>query len=143
MARVTYSHQIHGPALARLLNSRDGGVARDLLARGFRVETLAKRNLAGGASGPKRIDTGRLRSSVTTVLVWRNGQLAVLVGTNVRYARWVHDGTGRYGPRHRDIRPVRAKYLRFRGRRGIVYVKSVKGMKPNRFLLDALPAARH
>jgi hypothetical protein len=64
----------------------------------------------------------------------------------VRYARWVHNGTGIYGPRHRPIKPKRAKALRFKGRRfgksGWVYARQVKGMKPNPFLEDALIAAR-
>ncbi len=148
MAAVRYSHQFDNAAIRAFVSSPQGGLAKDLLRRGLRVETQAKRNLAGGESGPKRIDTGRLRSSITTVLVQRDGALAVLVGTNVKYARWVHDGTGIYGPRGVPIRPRTAKFLRFKprgsrgGRRGFVYVKSVKGMKPNTFLLSALKAAR-
>lgn len=144
MARVTYSHQLNAAGIRALIASPQGGIAQDLLRRGLRVETLAKRNLAGGASGPKRIDTGRLRSSVITVVVMRNGQPAVLIGTNVHYARYIHDGTGIYGPRRRMIRPRTAKFLRFtpKGGRGVVYARAVRGIAPNHFLRDALPAAR-
>lgn len=116
---------------------------RDMLRRGLLVETQAKRNLSG-IGGPKRIDTGRLRASIATVAVTRNGEPAVLVGTNVKYARWVHDGTGIYGPRGVPIRPRTKKFLRFkpRGARRYIYARSVKGMKPNRFLTNALSAAR-
>ncbi len=126
-----------------LLASPRGGVARDLLRRGLRVETQAKRNL-GGVDGPKRIDTGRLRASINTQLVTRNGEPAVIVGTNVFYARFVHGGTGLYGPRGRKITPKRAKRLRFRphGSGRYVYARSVRGMKPNHFLTNALRAAR-
>ncbi|MFZ0789742.1 MAG: HK97 gp10 family phage protein [Chromatiaceae bacterium] len=123
---------------------------RDMLRRGLLVETQAKRNLSG-IGGPKRIDTGRLRASISTVAVTRNGEPAVLVGTNVKYARWVHDGTGLYGPRHMLITPRTAKVLVFpsalHGKKkgkfaGKVVARSVKGMKPNAFLANALTAAR-
>jgi hypothetical protein len=144
MATVHYSHQLDTAALRRVLSSERGGLGRDLLRRGLKVETQAKRNLAGGPSGPKRIDSGRLRSSVTTVMVERNGDLAVLIGTNVRYARYVHDGTGIYGPRRQMIRPKRAKLLRFKpkGSSRYVFAKQVRGMVPNMFLVSALSAAR-
>lgn len=143
MATAEFSHQLDLGAVARLLNSPQGGVTRDLLRRGLLVETQAKRNL-GGIGGPKRIDTGRLRASVATVVVTRQARPVVLVGTNVNYARYVHDGTGIYGPRHRPIRPKRAKFLRFRPKGGgrWVYARQVKGMRPNPFLTNALPAAR-
>lgn len=143
MATVSYSHRLDLNAVRQLLISPQGGVVRDLLRRGLQVETQAKRNLAG-IGGPKRIDTGRLRASIATQVVMRNGAPAVLVGTNVRYAMWVHDGTGIYGPAHRMIRPRRAKRLRFRpqGSRRFVHARAVRGMVPNRFLVNALPAAR-
>jgi hypothetical protein len=143
MAQVSYSQRLDLAALNRLLTSPQGGVVRDLLRRGLLVETQAKRNLAG-VGGPKRIDTGRLRSSINTQAVSRNGAPAVIVGTNVFYAMWVHDGTGIFGPHGQPIRPRRAKRLRFRpqGQRRYVYAKQVVGMKKNEFLRNALPAAR-
>lgn len=144
MAQVSWSHRLDTSAIRVLLTSPRRGVVQDLLRRGLLVETQAKRNL-GGVGGPKRIDTGRLRASINTQLVTRNGEPAVLVGTNVKYARFVHDGTGLYGPRHRLIRPVRRKFLRFkpRGSRGkFVYARAVKGSPGNAFLANALRAAR-
>ena len=144
MARTTWSQQIDLPRLRQILDSPVGPVVRDLLRRGLQVESQAKRNL-GGIGGPKRIDTGRLRASIHTAVVSRNGRPAVTVGTNVHYARWVHDGTGIYGPRGQPIRPRRARFLRFRPRGSgkWVYAKQVKGMRPNPFLRNALSAARH
>lgn len=144
VATVRTFQRLDRDAIRALLTSPQGGVARDLLRRGLRVESRAKLNLSGvGGSGPKRVDTGRLRASINTSLGTRNGQPAVTVGTNVAYARYVHDGTGIYGPRRRPIRPRRGKYLRFRprGSRGYVYVREVRGMAPNPFLADALAAA--
>lgn len=143
MARVSYTHRLDLPAVRALLTSPRGGVVRDLLRRGLRVESQAKRNLAG-IGGPKRIDTGRLRASISTQVVFRSGEPAVIVGTNVKYARWVHDGTGLYGPRQAVIRPRRGKFLRFKpkGAHKFVYARKVRGMRPNPFLRNALPAAR-
>lgn len=140
---VTYSQQLNLPALRTLLTSQRGPVVRDLLKRGLAVESQAKRNLSG-EGGPKRVDTGRLRADIHIIVVYRNGEPVILVVTNVRYARWVHDGTGVYGPHHTPIVPRRAKFLRFRprGSSRYVYARSVKGMRPNPFMRNALPAAR-
>jgi phage gpG-like protein len=143
MASVSWSQRLDPAAIRALVTSPRGGVVQDLLRRGLLVETQAKRNL-GGVGGPKRVDTGRLRASINTQLVTRNGEPAVLVGTNVFYARWVHDGTGIYGPRARRITPKNHKRLRFRpsGSRKYVYARSVAGMRPNAFMKNALHAAR-
>jgi hypothetical protein len=143
MASISYSQRLDTAAIRVLLTSPRRGVVQDLLRRGLLVETQAKRNL-GGIGGPKRIDTGRLRASIATQLVTRDGEPAVIVGTNVFYARYVHDGTGVWGPRHRLIRPVRRKRLRFKpkGSSRFVYARFVVGMRPNAFLKNALPAAR-
>jgi hypothetical protein len=143
MARVTYSQRLDLGAIRTLLTSPQGGVVQDLMRRGLLVETQAKRNLAG-VDGPKRIDTGRLRSSINTQVVSRNGDPAVLVGTNVHYAMFVHEGTGLYGPRHQVIRPKNRRFMRFRprGSRRWVYARQTRGMPGNPFLRNALPAAR-
>jgi hypothetical protein len=70
--------------------------------------------------------------------------LVMRVGSGQYYAKWVHDGTGIYGPKARPITPKSAKYLAFKWKkRGNkqMFLKSVKGMKPNPYLKDALPAA--
>lgn len=140
---TTWSQQLNTAQLLRVLASEHGGVARDLLRRGLNVESAAKRNLSG-IGGPKRIDTGRLRASGHTVIVFRNGKLAAVVAFPVWYARLVHDGTGIYGPHHQPIRPKRAKFLRFkpRGSGRYVFAKQVKGMAPNPFLRNALVYAK-
>lgn len=145
MARVTTFQRVNQTAIRALLTSPARGTVQDLFKRGLRVESQAKRNISGvGGTGPKRVDTGRLRASIATVLVNRGGLPAVLVGTNVEYARYVHDGTGIYGPRRRPIRPVTHRFLRFKpkGSNRYVYAKQVRGMRPNPFLAKALSAAR-
>lgn len=120
-------------------------IAKDLLRRGFKVQAKARLLLSGGGVGhPKRVNTGLLRTSIQVRLMDTVGVQKVRVGTNRRYARWVHDGTGIYGPQRMPIKPTRAKALKFRagygGGKKTIYAKSVKGMKKNEFLKDALPA---
>jgi hypothetical protein len=133
-----------------LLTSPLGGVAKDLIKRGARVESRAKRNLGGGTgTGPKRVNTGLLRASIHSQLFRHRETLGIRVGTGVYYALWVHDGTGIYGPKHTKITPKTAQVLVFRSKiygaktgrfAGRVVVRSVKGMRGNPFLADALKA---
>jgi hypothetical protein len=143
-------------ALNALINGPSGGVVRDLLRRGLRVQTAAKRKCPA--------NFGRLRGSITPQLVFTaelGSKVPVMeVGTNVRYALAVHNGTGIYGPRATPIRPVKGRYLVFTIRGGpkrnaqgqfikgsktgnrVIFAKEVKGQKGVPYLKDALDAAR-
>lgn len=145
MAKVKITQRLDRAALGRILTSPRGPVARDLMVRGIRVQSQAKRNLAGLAgSGPRRIRHGHLRNSIFPQLLSRGGGLVMRVGSNLHYALYVHEGTGLFGPKHRKIRPVTKRFLRFkvRGKSEWIFAREVKGMKPNKYLLRALPAAR-
>jgi hypothetical protein len=134
---------IHEIPLQALLRGPAGAVAKDMLKRGYRVQARARKLISGAGPGhPKRVDTGATRSSIQVTLLG-GVDLRVRIGSKLIRAIWIHDGTGIYGPRHRPIRPRSAKYLKFKpkGSKYYVYAKSVKGMRPNRFLKDALPAA--
>jgi len=137
-------HSVNYGAINVMFRNPSGGLARDMLRRGLKVETQAKRNLAGANGRPKRIDTGQTRASVNNRLVTYRTLPAARIGSPLRKATWIHDGTGIYGPRRHPIRPTRAKRLRFKpkGSNRVVYAKSVKGMKANPFLADALSAAK-
>lgn len=138
---MAVSHNPNRAALQAILLSPQGGVAKDLLRRGRKVANKAKRNL--NEDFPRRVDTGLLRSSVQAELVSLGGKVAVRVGTNVEYARFVHDGTGIYGPMGTPILPKNGKYLAWRNKAGkMVYAKKVLGMKPNPFLKNAMMAAK-
>jgi hypothetical protein len=141
---VGVRHEFHQAALTALLRDPNGGLVKDLLRRGVRVQSQARRNLAGGGGYPKRIDTGLLRSSISVRPVTVNGLPAVRIGTGVHYARYVHDGTGVYGPRGAMIRAKRGKLLVFtpKGGRGKVFARKVRGMRGNPFLKSALSAAK-
>jgi phage gpG-like protein len=134
-------HKSNPRVLAAYLASPTGPVAKDLFRRGKKVESKAKKNLTDRS--PRRVDTGRLRSSITTQLLSASGKPIVRVGTNVFYALWIHDGTGIYGPKGTYIYAKRAKYMSWKTKGGKrVYVVKTRGMKPNPFLKDAVMAAK-
>lgn len=101
------------PAMRRLLSGLQGGVARDLVRRGVKVQNAAKLNATGrtvaGASNPEgrgpRVDTGRLRSSIGIDLREENGQPVVRIGTNVEYGRYLELGL-RNGATYPFLRPA-------------------------------------
>lgn len=72
----------------RVLHAPDGDVTRYLLQLGHETEAIAVENLSGIYLN---VDTGRLRSSVTTVVA--DGGNVVMVGTNVFYGK-VHELAG-------------------------------------------------
>jgi len=89
-------------------------------------------------------ESGNLRRSI------RNEKARLVGGTRATgrvtalspYAAYQHEGTGLRGPRHRIIRPKRAKALRFFWRKagGIVFFKFVRGSSrpPSKFLVRAV-----
>lgn len=131
------------PTQAQIIARFRPNVLGDLRRRAENVQRQARQNLLGGGSRPRRITTGRLAASIE-IQRTRSGIIpAYRIGTNLRYASWVHDGTGIYGPRRRIITARRpGRLMRFRVKSGdIVYTKRVRGMRPNYFLRDALRAA--
>lgn len=118
------------------LKSPQGPVARHLYALGLKVQARAK------ALAP--VDTGRLRSSITVEVIEARGTLVCRIGTNVVYARAVHNGTGIYGSRGTPITPTNANVLRFKPRGASAYIfrPSVKGSPGRPFLRDALGVLR-
>lgn len=134
--------RIDEAALNRFLNEKSGPLARHLLVRGRRVETIAK-----GLCG---VQSGRLRASIRTELVFgAPGGLSgvgpiVFVGSNLKYALYHEEGTGIYGPRNSPIVREGGGLLswvdRATGER--VFARSVKGSPGKHFLLSALETER-
>lgn len=133
-------------AIIALATSPAGPVILDMKRRANRVKNDARRRCP--------VDQGTLRASIADeILVERNAVIA-RVGSNLEYALYVHEGTGEWvgkGP----IVPKNRKALRWpiknnsgSGRRryrggataGYVFSKRSRGIKPNPFLKDALPA---
>lgn len=105
-----------------------------MLTRGNRVQRAARRNVHSR--------TGNLSRSITVEIVIENGGAGVRVGSNLYYARYVHDGTGVHGPSQRPIKPTSRKALAFAVGGSNVVVASSEGQRGTKFLLRALTAAR-
>jgi hypothetical protein len=147
--------EINESAVAELLTGPTGPIFRQVENWTTRTTTLAKTRTP--------VDEGRLRASLQGTVRVEGLRVIGRSGSDVEYARYVHDGTGVFGPRGTPIVPVTAKALVFepgrmmgplprgvRGRvtgaargenskwAGLVVTKSVKGSPPNPFLLSAL-----
>lgn len=98
-----------------------------------KVQRQAKKNLS------RHNRTGKLDASIFARVIHRGGVPIGQVGTPLKYGLYLDQGTGIHGPRGRPIVPVRAKYLRFTTRTGqVVYAKSVRGIRPTKFLRSSL-----
>lgn len=86
----------------RLLRGPTAPIVRDLARRATNVQNRAKLN-ASGRPGP-RVDTGRLRSSITYVIEEDRGPVA-RIGTNVDYGRYLETGL-RNGVRYPFLEPA-------------------------------------
>lgn len=135
--------------LKALMASQNGPVWRDLNRRADRVLNKARRLCP--------VDQGQLKKSLTKEMALVNGVPVARVGTNVKYAIYVHEGTGLWG-RGQYIKPVRKSVLRWpmknqsgRGNRryrsgktaGYVFSMRSKGVRGRPFLRDALDAANY
>lgn len=143
--------RIDSAALRELLAGPTGPVWDDIRRRGNRVLMQAKANAP--------YSEGILKRSIIMEMVIDRGVPVARVGSNLKYAIYVHEGTGLYGPRKRYIRPVQAKVLKWPGinnaykqtggnRRykagktaNYTYSMKSRGFPGRPFLRDALSAA--
>lgn len=96
MTRIVWNEA----ALQRLFRDEHGPIGRDLKRRAINVESAAKLNATGrqveGAINPEnrgpRVDTGRLRGSITHELRQEPRGLVARIGTNVEYGRFLEEG---------------------------------------------------
>lgn len=79
---------------------------------------------------PRRVDTTNLKNSITHKVV--DSEEAVYVGSNVSYALYVHEGTGQFAA---DGNGRKEPWV-YQDDNGKWHV--TKGMKPNRFLKNAI-----
>jgi hypothetical protein len=128
--------------IKELLESPAGPVANDLKRRAEQVRKAARR-LAP-------VDNGTLKNSISWEMRIEGGQLVARVGTNIKYALPVHEGSKAY-----TLRPRNKKALAFskwpnapagmrRSKRGNYVFRSVRipARAGRPFLRDALSAAR-
>lgn len=94
--------------LMQVIAAPGGSLMQALMAIGFRVESRAKTLTNGQMVG---VVTGRLSGSITTAAAIVDGVPAVLVGSPVSYAIFVHEGTKPHWPPRDPI----ARWLAFKG----------------------------
>lgn len=126
--------EVNNRFMARLLRGPASPVAKNMLLRGRRVRDAARRNVNSR--------TGTLARSIEVSIASRGDGNGAQVGTTLFYARYVHDGTGIYGPSGQIIKPRgTSKVLVFDGRRGETFTPYSRGQRGTQFLLRALHAA--
>jgi phage gpG-like protein len=123
--------RINDAAVQKMLRNPKGQVAKGILKIGKKVERKAKRLVP--------VDHGVLRNSISTELIIRRGPVA-RIGTKVKYALYVHEGTGIYGPKNSPIiaRPGKVMAFTLRKSGKLIFTKKIKGMKGTPYLRNAL-----
>ena len=119
--------------MARLTRSGRKKLEDALLKKGLQVERYAKQFCP--------VDTGRLRSSITTKLEYRGSTPIVRIGTNVEYAPFIEFGSEPY-----IIEPDEAEALHWQDAAGEdVFAKKVEhpGIPSQPFLIPALDKVRN
>lgn len=144
------SFNVDPAELQKLLTGNNGPIWRYVQRVGEEVKNQAQRNLSPGGK-TAAFNTGTLRSSITVSVRNVNGLPTARVGTAIKYAIFVHEGTGKSTGGF--IYPKRSKYLRFprinnsgRGRRryrggqteAYIYARRVRGVPSRPFLRLAL-----
>lgn len=125
-----------------ILNAKhilDRARASSLLAGPIRVAlTKSAYTVEKSSKGMTPVDTGRLRASITHVVDASSVPHYATVGTNVIYARYVHDGR-RQGARQPPTAAIALWARRHGNINPYVLARAIKrrGIKPRPFLRDA------
>lgn len=92
----------------------------------------------GSQAASRQADGGlEARAGVGEVLSLPGQRLGPTRENYAAYPYYVHEGTGVYGIFHRAIKPVRAHFMRFIGRTGLIYARTVRGQKPQPYVEEA------
>lgn len=130
--------RVNQSALNAVLRGASGPVARDLQRRVLLVHGRAARLCP--------VDTGRLRSSIRWRVDHDDRGLVGIVGTDVHYAPYVHNGTRPHFPPPGAMQPWAARHGFPAGAAGgFLAARTIarRGTKPRPFLARALEEARH
>jgi hypothetical protein len=94
--------------------------------------------LEGDVKREVKVKSGGTRRSFTNRV--EDGGNRGVVGSNYPVARYLHEGTGIYGPRKRKIVPVTKKAMMYKG--AAHPFRSSKGMRPDKYIERAVARAR-
>lgn len=118
---------VNQAAIQALIRDPDGPVVEIFRSLVRCTEARAKVNV--------KVDTGLLRSSITSSVDVSGSTIKGTVTADALYADFVESGTGIYGPKGTPIKPRRGKYLVFKGAEGdTVFARQVKGSRPAPFM---------
>ena len=131
--------------LADFLRGPDGPVYRKMIQDGDRVKERAKELVGVSPPDPvprkKPRKPGNLRDHIVKRVVMKGANLTVVVGADVPYALWHHEGTVAH-----EIVAKPGKPLVFYWPKVGEIVRFMRvnhpGTKPNRFLVEALKVLR-
>lgn len=129
MAQVKLSHE----GLKVVLASPAGPVAKHVMLLGQRVVNQSKRYCP--------VDTSRLRNSIRQASYASSQGFYVMVGTDVKYALYVHEGTKPHFPPPSAMQPWARRHGFPPGRGGgflVARAISQRGTKAQPFLTDAI-----
>lgn len=92
-------------------------------------------DLLGNLKRYSPVDHGRLQGS------WwrhRSSEDSWEIQSSAKYAVYVNEGTGLYGPTHSLIKPKKGKVLRFEVGGKTIFSRWSKGIKPRRFVQKSI-----
>jgi len=120
----------------RFVNDRNGPVIRAVAVAAQQVKEGARRQVgvSEGRQFTSRGQSQHLRDAIVLRIGTDRGGTVVRVGSDLPHALVHHEGS-----RPHQIRPVRAKALRFTVARVVVFARVVNhpGTRANRYLVDA------
>lgn len=128
---VVAGFEVNRVALRELLLGNSGPVARDLSLKAQRVTNAAKRRCP--------VDTSRLRSSIRFTVISEGARLYALVGSDLHYALFVHEGTRPHWPP--PLQPWAKRHGFPAGAAGgwrVAAIIARRGTKARPFLTEAL-----
>lgn len=96
-----------------------------------RAMDLSQMELIANLKKNSPVDEGNMQGGWFPL---RYSMLNRLVRSPQKYTPFVNDGTGIYGPRGQKIRPKSKKALAFTYKGAKVVVRSVKGIRPRKFV---------
>lgn len=110
-----------------LVDIEKAGTGAKTLMRAAITNSVNRIQAEARALAPHR--TGTLQRSILTQINYPTGQVSV----DAKYGQFIEQGTGIYGPSGSPIVPKTAKVLAWKGAAGMVFARSVKGMRAKPF----------
>lgn len=86
--------------------------------------------------------TGNTRNSILGGVDSVGDEVVVYVAHGSEVGMYHETGTGIYGPKRRPITPIKAKVLKFKVNGTEIFARSIKGIRKNPVIMNAVEAKR-